>query len=460
MDHTHKKAKRQSQKRLNIIKVLSGTKWGADSKTLIKIYNSLIRSILDYGSPLYMTSRNSALTMLDVTHNAGVRMASGAFRNSLINSILNITGEQPLHNRRNQLMLQYAKHIFATKCFITSFQLSMVFLGLTSASEMAYMAYAYAKIRDRQLYQKMTGVVRGSNLLGKCIAATFAQIAVSFVHLEYSSLVYLSLAGSVLAFVFTFFFPRVTSSIYFFPDSPTLTPIINYKTFEDKSTKGCSDLAAVKKRPKSVRLVMEQMYLELTDVYTNSYLLKYAIWFSFATGIYFQVLTYNDVLYLDLNERDPFNNKLYNGGVDAVAFITGSLSSYCMGFLKVEWRSASNYFLFFGSLLNCIALSVCYVTTSLNLVYVMYILFCFAFQSMNVVARSETAKYLKHDSFAFIFGFLFFISLFVSSALTYLFVQGTIFVVPVNSQFLLYGLINGGLALWFFLQICIKKCAF
>jgi hypothetical protein len=108
MDHTHKKAKRQSQKRLNIIKVLSGTKWGADSKTLIKIYNSLIRSILDYGSPLYMTSRNSALTMLDVTHNAGVRMASGAFRNSLINSILNITGEQPLHNRRNQLMLQYA----------------------------------------------------------------------------------------------------------------------------------------------------------------------------------------------------------------------------------------------------------------------------------------------------------------------------------------------------------------
>jgi hypothetical protein len=48
--------------------------------------------------------------------------------------------------------------------------------------------------------------------------------------------------------------------------------------------------------------------------------------------------------------------------------------------------------------------------------------------------RSETAKYLKHDSFAFIFGFLFFISLFVSSALTYLFVQGTIFVVPVNSQ--------------------------
>lgn len=36
-----------------------------------------------------------------------------------------------------------------------------------------------------------------------------------------------------------------------------------------------------------------------------------------------QVLTYNDVLYLELNQQDPVNNKLYNGGIDAMAFITG-----------------------------------------------------------------------------------------------------------------------------------------
>lgn len=56
------------------------------------------------------------------------------------------------------------------------------------------------------------------------------------------------------------------------------------------------------------------------------------------------------------------------------------------------------------------------------------------FEMFSFCARSETAKYLKHDSFAFIFGFLFFISLVVSSVLTYLFVQGAIFVVPVNLQ--------------------------
>lgn len=52
----------------------------------------------------------------------------------------------------------------------------------------------------------------------------------------------------------------------------------------------------------------------------------------------------------------------------------------------------------------------------------------------NYKNRFETAKYLKHDSFAFIFGVIFFISLVVSSAITYLFVQGTIFAMPVNVQ--------------------------
>lgn len=71
----------------------------------------------------------------------------------------------------------------------------MVCLGLTSASELAYISYLYAKIRDRELYQKMTGIVRGTNLLGKCLSATFAQVTVSYIHIEYGFLVYISLAG-------------------------------------------------------------------------------------------------------------------------------------------------------------------------------------------------------------------------------------------------------------------------
>ncbi|KAL4091352.1 hypothetical protein QTP88_026054 [Uroleucon formosanum] len=337
-------------------------------------------------------------------------------------------------------------------------KLSMVFLGLTSASELAYMSYAYAKVRDRKLYQKMTGIIRGSNLMGKCLSATCAQIAVSVLHIEYGLLVIISLAGSILAFVFSLFLPSVNVSIYFHPESPKpAKPKVNYSTFHNQCHKDLGP-CLVKKSPKPVRVVFDQLYSELRDAYNNPYLLKYGIWVSFATGVYFQVLTYNDVLYLKLNELNPVDNKLYNGGVDALAFISGALSSYFIGFLNADWKSISNLFFFVGSLLSCITLCVCYLTTSLNCVYIMYIVFCFVFQSMNVVARSETAKHLKHDNFAFIFGVGFFLSLIVSSIFTYLFVQGTIFAVPVNVQFLIYGLINGGLAIWFFFQMCINKC--
>lgn len=78
----------------------------------------------------------------------------------------------------------------------------MIFMGLTSASELAHMAYAYAKIRDRERYQRMTGIVRGTTLLGKCLSSMTAQIAVSYFHSEYGLLVYMSLAGNYYIYIF------------------------------------------------------------------------------------------------------------------------------------------------------------------------------------------------------------------------------------------------------------------
>ena len=40
-------------KRINILKVLSNKSWGLSIKTLNEIYNSLIRSLLEYSSIIY-----------------------------------------------------------------------------------------------------------------------------------------------------------------------------------------------------------------------------------------------------------------------------------------------------------------------------------------------------------------------------------------------------------------------
>ena len=42
--------KKKCQKALNILRVVGHTDWGADKSTLLKLYRSLVRSKLDYGT--------------------------------------------------------------------------------------------------------------------------------------------------------------------------------------------------------------------------------------------------------------------------------------------------------------------------------------------------------------------------------------------------------------------------
>ena len=41
---------------MNILKVVSGFSWGADKKSLLKLYNSLCQSKLDYGCQFYSSA--------------------------------------------------------------------------------------------------------------------------------------------------------------------------------------------------------------------------------------------------------------------------------------------------------------------------------------------------------------------------------------------------------------------
>ncbi|GFU08712.1 RNA-directed DNA polymerase from mobile element jockey [Trichonephila clavipes] len=58
--HRHlKDLKIRSAKALNILKVLANTRWGADRTSLIRLYRTLIRSKLDYGSVVYSSACKS-----------------------------------------------------------------------------------------------------------------------------------------------------------------------------------------------------------------------------------------------------------------------------------------------------------------------------------------------------------------------------------------------------------------
>ncbi|XP_076329360.1 uncharacterized protein LOC143235273 [Tachypleus tridentatus] len=84
---------------------------GADRCSMLKVYRALIRSKLDYGSMVYGSARPSALKMLDPIHHQGLRLCTGAFRTSPVQSIYIESHEPSLHLRRLQLSLQYTSKL-------------------------------------------------------------------------------------------------------------------------------------------------------------------------------------------------------------------------------------------------------------------------------------------------------------------------------------------------------------
>lgn len=108
--HIHK-LKQNCQQRLNILKPLGQETWGAHRDSLLQIYQSLIRSKLEYGSVVFNVAKKSLLNTVDPIQNTATRIATGAYRISPVNSLLCDSGQHPLYLRLSQQLLTYATNL-------------------------------------------------------------------------------------------------------------------------------------------------------------------------------------------------------------------------------------------------------------------------------------------------------------------------------------------------------------
>ena len=102
--------KRECTKRIDIMKTLSSSVWGATSKVLRTFYIAYIRAKIDYGSIIYSTATESQLSKLDVIQNHALRLILGARRTTPILSLQAECHIPPLKLHRALLhMKQYSK---------------------------------------------------------------------------------------------------------------------------------------------------------------------------------------------------------------------------------------------------------------------------------------------------------------------------------------------------------------
>jgi hypothetical protein len=134
---------------LNMSKVLSGRSWGGD------------RTASTPNCPLQVKlwqlrvslRHESKLSIIDPVHNMGIRLATGAFRTSRMESLYVESGEPPLSLRRNLLLCGYAAKL-ATQPYHAAYG-AIFRLALCSRYELNTRAPRPAGVRLHQLLQQL-----------------------------------------------------------------------------------------------------------------------------------------------------------------------------------------------------------------------------------------------------------------------------------------------------------------
>ena len=104
---------RKGRDALNIMKVVTNRKWGADTITLMKLYRAIIRSKLDYGAIMYDTGSRTNLKKIEAVQNQALRIALGAYRTTPVMSLRVEANEPALRDRRMELSLNFRGRILS-----------------------------------------------------------------------------------------------------------------------------------------------------------------------------------------------------------------------------------------------------------------------------------------------------------------------------------------------------------
>ncbi|GFW69743.1 RNase H domain-containing protein [Trichonephila clavipes] len=98
---------------------------GADRTSLLRVCQAIVLSPIDYGCAIYGSACNSTLKKFDPDHHMALRICSGAFRTSLVQSLYVHCNQFPLDLRRRKRSLAYYFKIL----FVPSHPLKNVYMS-------------------------------------------------------------------------------------------------------------------------------------------------------------------------------------------------------------------------------------------------------------------------------------------------------------------------------------------
>ncbi|XP_018319614.1 thiamine transporter 2 [Agrilus planipennis] len=290
-----------------------------------------------------------------------------------------------------------------------------VFYGTFMATEVVYYSYIYAKVKN-EYYEKVTSYARAAVLAGRFVSSVLAQLLISFKIMDYRQLNYITFAAMLGAFLWSLLIPSVETSIYFHTGAKAKL------SFRKKAEAAC-----------------ELLKTHFTESFSQTYVVKWSLWWSLATSAFIQVQNYMQPLWKEIGD----NGDTYNGVVEALLTIMGCVGALLVGYLKVDWTNKGELLLSICSMVSATFIIISSQATSVILSYVCYVLYGGFYHCMITIASMEIAKKIPTDSYGLVFGINTFLALLVSTLLTMVFVTGTMgWSLAIRDQHLVYGFYN------------------
>lgn len=93
----------KAMRRVNLMRLVSGRKWGASTRTLLRLYKQYIRPVLEYGCVITAKACPSALQAMSIVERKALRVALRAPLYTRIKDLYMRSGVQPLVERMGEL---------------------------------------------------------------------------------------------------------------------------------------------------------------------------------------------------------------------------------------------------------------------------------------------------------------------------------------------------------------------
>lgn len=312
-------------------------------------------------------------------------------------------------------------------------QMEQVFFGFFYSSEVAFTTYLYAKVDDKQYYQKITSLVKASMLFGRFLSGFIAQTIVSTHLLNEVYLLYISIFSTSFVTLWSLVLPKVEHSLYFHRNKElTLSNKLQQPIgviIDDNISNNVPRTSKVNK----FKEVKQMLFDDFQSAYKNTYVVKKCFWWIVAVVGHIIVSTYIQVLWEDVNQN---KTELMNGAVESIYTLCGAVGAYAVGHLSYDWKKFGDIIFTAGTFVLALLLFIIYYCNSLWILYVLYISYGTCYQVLLTITTSEVAKYIKPDSYGLIFGFNLFMSLLIISIFTLLFIQGLVVVIGTKNQIL------------------------